>query len=310
MRTVVGVFLGYCASGAAAAPSDGIPNFSPAAGVAWQSDTREGLAPIPTGPQPVGVDPVVFKDVPYDMDTAFPVLDVANPNLQPWVADALKAQNEQTIDHVSQDELIYAGYSQAARDQAQTKIENFKRYIEEHKDELLALQVFYGQATPDRLRFLTAKSIAFAAAGTVLSLLTAVAVAATGTVVLTLRDLPLPDLGELLAQVGRNAALAALLGAFGVGIGALIRNQIAAVVALLVMAMVVEPTVLALAPEVGRYGPLGALSAGAAGLPNDAVGIPDEVGLFGVVPSILLLLAWIGVAFTTAAGLFVRRDLE
>ena len=53
-----------------------------------------------------------------------------------------------------------------------------------------------------------------------------------------------------------------------------------------------------------------ALSAGAAGLPNDAVGIPDEVGLFGVVPSILLLLAWIGVAFTTAAGLFVRRDLE
>jgi ABC-type transport system involved in multi-copper enzyme maturation permease subunit len=165
-------------------------------------------------------------------------------------------------------------------------------------------------AAPDRLRFLTAKSIAFAAAGTVLSLLTAVAVAATGTVVLTLRDLPLPDLGELLAQVGRNAALAALLGAFGVGIGALIRNQIAAVVALLVMAMVVEPTVLALAPEVGRYGPLGALSAGAAGLPNDAVGIPDEVGLFGVVPSILLLLAWIGVAFTTAAGLFVRRDLE
>jgi hypothetical protein len=31
------------------------------------------------------------------MDTAFPVLDVANPNLQPWVVDALKAQNERVL---------------------------------------------------------------------------------------------------------------------------------------------------------------------------------------------------------------------
>jgi hypothetical protein len=82
---------------ASAAPERGIPNFSPRAGVAWQSDTREGLAPLPRGPQPVGVDPVIFKDRPYDMDTAFPVLDVANPNLQPWVVDALKAQNDHVL---------------------------------------------------------------------------------------------------------------------------------------------------------------------------------------------------------------------
>jgi hypothetical protein len=85
------------ASVAAAAPQDGIPDFSPAAGIAWQSNTKEGLAPSRTGPQAVGVDPVIFKDRPYDMDTAFPVLDVANPNLQPWVADALKAQNEHVL---------------------------------------------------------------------------------------------------------------------------------------------------------------------------------------------------------------------
>jgi len=83
---------------AAGAPQEGIPNFSPRAGIAWQSDTREGLEPSPTGPQPVAVDPIIFgKDRPYDMDTAFPVLDVANPNLQPWVADALKAQNERVL---------------------------------------------------------------------------------------------------------------------------------------------------------------------------------------------------------------------
>ena len=165
-------------------------------------------------------------------------------------------------------------------------------------------------AAPDRMRFLAAKAIAFAAAGLVLSDLTAAAVAIVGTAVLTIRDLPLPELGDLLAQVGRNAGLAALLGAFGVGIGALVRNQIAAVVGLLLLALVVEPIVVALAPHVGRYGPLGALSAGAAGLPNDAAGLPEELTLFGVLPSILLLMAWIGVAFTAAATLLVRRDLE
>jgi hypothetical protein len=45
--------------------------------------------------QAVGVDPIIFgTDHPYDMDTAFPVLDVANSNLQPWVVGALKSQNE------------------------------------------------------------------------------------------------------------------------------------------------------------------------------------------------------------------------
>jgi hypothetical protein len=50
------------------------------------------LDPSPTGPQPVTVDPVIFpKEHPYDMDTSFPVLDVTNPNLQPWVVERLKS---------------------------------------------------------------------------------------------------------------------------------------------------------------------------------------------------------------------------
>jgi hypothetical protein len=86
------------ASVATAATQDGVPNFSSSANTAWQSDTPEGLAPSSTGPRPVGVDPAIFdKDHPYDMDTAFPVLDIANSNLQPWVVDALKAQNERVL---------------------------------------------------------------------------------------------------------------------------------------------------------------------------------------------------------------------
>src|SRR5262249_51533336 len=74
-----------------------IPDFSPAANIAWQSRSPTGLDPAVTGPQPVKPDPVVFKDHQYDMDTDFPVLDVSNPNLLPWVAERLKTQNERVL---------------------------------------------------------------------------------------------------------------------------------------------------------------------------------------------------------------------
>lgn len=90
------VMLGLIATGAQGASTKTIPNFSPAAGIAWQSDTREGLAPTPSGPRPPEIDAAYFKTKghAYDMDTDFPVMDVSNPNFQPWVADALKRQNE------------------------------------------------------------------------------------------------------------------------------------------------------------------------------------------------------------------------
>jgi ABC-2 type transport system permease protein len=164
-------------------------------------------------------------------------------------------------------------------------------------------------AAPDRRRFLAAKAIAFAAAGFMLSLLIALGVAVTGAAILSARDLPLPELTELAAQVGRSALLAAMLGAFGVAIGALVRNQIVAVVTLLVIMFVVEPIVLSLAPSVGRYGPFGALSVAAAGIPADDAGL-GEVDLVASGPAVLLLLAWIAAALSAAAALLQRGDLE
>ena len=98
LRSLI-VFCCGCAllSAAAAAPQKRIPNFAPAAGVAWQSKSQYGLDAMPTGPQPVAPDRAVFKDRPYDMDFDFPVLDTSNPNLLPFVAQKLKAQNERVL---------------------------------------------------------------------------------------------------------------------------------------------------------------------------------------------------------------------
>jgi ABC-2 type transport system permease protein len=164
-------------------------------------------------------------------------------------------------------------------------------------------------AAPDRWRFLAAKTIAFATTGAVLSVLISVAVTVVGATVLSVRGLPLPDVGELAGQAGRNALVAAALGAFGTAIGALLRNQTVAVVTLLVTALAVEPLIVGLAPHVGRFGPLGALPTAVAGIPADAAGMGD-VELLGWAPAVLTLTAWLGAAFIAAALLLQRRDLE
>jgi ABC-2 type transport system permease protein len=164
-------------------------------------------------------------------------------------------------------------------------------------------------AAPARVRFLAAKTIAFAIAGLVLSVLISIAVGIAGYAILTARDLPTPELGELVEQFARNAGIAALGGAFGVGIGALVRNQVVAIVGVLIMGFAVEPALVALAPEVGRFGPFGALPTAAQGLDPEDVGMAD-VDLPAAGVAVLLMLAWIAAAFAAGAALLRRRDLE
>jgi ABC-2 type transport system permease protein len=165
-------------------------------------------------------------------------------------------------------------------------------------------------AAPDRLRFLTAKTIAFPAAGLVLSLLISIAVAVVGLAILTVRDLPTPDAGDLLDLLARNALVAALLGAFGVGIGALVRNQVVAVVGLLVLGFAVDPAVAALVPEVGRFSPFSALPIGITDLPPEDAGLPDDLQVLAPGLAALAMLAWIGAVFAPGAALLIRRDLD
>ena len=63
----------------------------------------------------------------------------------------IRAQNEQTIDRHNLDEVLYAGFDAAAVEKAQTKVEDFRAWIEEHHDELTALQILYAGTHPLRL---------------------------------------------------------------------------------------------------------------------------------------------------------------
>ncbi len=164
-------------------------------------------------------------------------------------------------------------------------------------------------AAPDRLRFLAAKTVAFAVAGLALSLAISLAVSIAGYAILTARDLPKPELGELAAQIGRNGIVAMLLGALGVGLGALVRNQVVAIVGVLVIVLVVEPTVLALRPDVGRWGPF-TLPNAVAGIPEEDSGVGDGVDLPSPGLAAVAMLAWIGGFYAAGATLLRRRDLD
>jgi ABC-2 type transport system permease protein len=144
----------------------------------------------------------------------------------------------------------------------------------------------------------------------VLSVLISIAITIVGLAILAIRDLPTPDAGELLELLARNALVAALLGAFGVGIGALVRNQVVAVVGLLVVGFAIDPLVAALLPEVGRFSPFSALPVGISDVPPEDAGLPDDLDVLSPGLAVLAMLAWIGAAFAPAAALLIRRDLD
>jgi type I restriction enzyme R subunit len=55
----------------------------------------------------------------------------------------IKQKNEQIIDTVSKDGVIFAGFDEKAKEKARTIVDTFKRFIEENKDELTAIQLIY-----------------------------------------------------------------------------------------------------------------------------------------------------------------------
>ena len=82
-----------------------------------------------------------------------------NPEFRNRIIE-IRRENEQTIDTVTQDEVVFAGADPAARDKAEQRIASFKQFISEHQDELTALQVLYSRPYRERLRLQDLKDLA------------------------------------------------------------------------------------------------------------------------------------------------------
>jgi len=83
----------------------------------------------------------------------------SNPKLRELIV-TLKQQNEQVIDTVTQDQVLEAGFSEAARERARKIVGTFEQFIQEHKDEITALQLLYSRPTKAPLKFEDLKSLA------------------------------------------------------------------------------------------------------------------------------------------------------
>ncbi|MCP5440760.1 MAG: DEAD/DEAH box helicase family protein, partial [Chromatiaceae bacterium] len=82
-----------------------------------------------------------------------------DPKLRELLVE-VKKKNEITIDHVSQDEVIEAGFSADATDRARGVVQSFEQFIEDHKDEITALQILYSKPYKARLSFDDIKELA------------------------------------------------------------------------------------------------------------------------------------------------------
>lgn len=103
------------------------------------------------------------------------LLEAAAPFDNPDLRQALlKAQqrDEQIIDTISQDSLLGAVWDVQAEEQAHKTVASFREFIEQHLDEIIALQIIYNRPAHTKLRFNDLKHLRDAIAAPPLGLTT------------------------------------------------------------------------------------------------------------------------------------------
>jgi ABC-2 type transport system permease protein len=156
--------------------------------------------------------------------------------------------------------------------------------------------------TPDRGRVVAAKLIAYPLAGIALALTILAFTAAVATGWLAAEGITPSLLDARLGRVLLGAVLAAgLCGLVGVGVAALVRNQVAALVGVLVWVLLVEGLLMSLLniPSLGKWLP----SAATAALTNPGGGQLSRLAGTLLLAGYALALALVG------TRLVVRRDI-
>jgi ABC-2 type transport system permease protein len=164
---------------------------------------------------------------------------------------------------------------------------------------------------PNRITLTLAKLLAALVIGVIIGLLTALLISGATALVLAIRGLDTnTDFSTFLELVAGGTLAASLWAGLGVGIGALVRNQVGAIIGVLVWLFVLEG-LIGLIPGLDEIVPKYGLNGVRVGLTgaDDGGGGPDAVELLGQVPAGLVMVGYVAVFM--AAGLFMmrRRDI-
>jgi hypothetical protein len=160
-------------------------------------------------------------------------------------------------------------------------------------------------ATPNRAIVLAAKGLAAALAGLFVGLIAEALVAAIASAGLAIRDIHITlSAGDFAQMLAGGAAAAALWAAIGTGVGAIVRNQVGAVVALCVWLLLVESILIGDVPSASKFSP-GASAGALAGIIQNV----SSGSLLAPALGALLLAAYAAAAAIAGLAVTERRDI-
>ena len=162
--------------------------------------------------------------------------------------------------------------------------------------------------TPGRTPLLVAKLITVAAAGLGFGLAATGMATAITLPLLAARHIPAGISGfQAAAVIAGGGVATALAASLGVGVGAIIRNQVGAIVTVLALLYVAEP-LLGFIPHAGtgvqKYG-LGGLAAAS----TQTTGFPATAQLLGQGAAVLILAAYAAAILLAGTALLRHRDI-
>jgi ABC-2 type transport system permease protein len=155
--------------------------------------------------------------------------------------------------------------------------------------------------TPHRTRVLAAKVIASLLMGTLFGLAAITLSFGIGYAVLAIRGIPLElETNHVMWLFIGTPVMTAAWAAIGVGLGAVVRNQVLAVIGLIVWAMIIDNLLVNLVPRIGGYTPVGSSAALVADPADYALSAPAGA---------VVLMAYVLALVAAGVVLVARRDV-
>jgi ABC-type transport system involved in multi-copper enzyme maturation permease subunit len=160
-------------------------------------------------------------------------------------------------------------------------------------------------ATPRRERVIAAKLTASVATGVAVGLLAEALTAGIEATGLALRGIHIQlTAGDYVQLLAGGAAAAGLFSAIGLGIGAVVRQQVGAVAGLVIWLLLIETTLIGNVPSAGKFAP-----GAAAGAIAGAVQTQSASQLVAPAIGVLLLVLYAAIASAAGTVLTNRRDV-